>query len=192
MDQNIISKIEAILFASGEPVGASKLSSFLKITAKECKDAIDQLAKSYEERNSGLQIVENRNTIQLVSSGNHGELVAKFLKKNLNEPLSNAALEVLSVIAYRGPVTRAQVEYIRGVNCSFTIRNLAIRGLVERKENPADSRSFLYEASNDFIKSLGLSGVAQLPEYEIMHSSQIPGEKAEEIENIEVKENKDK
>ena len=130
---------------------------------------VDDLAEFYKQQNSGLQIVHSRNTIQLVSDSQHGELVAKFLKKNLNEPLSSAALEVLSVIAYRGPVTRAQVEHIRGVNCSFTIRNLAIRGLVERKDNPADNRSYLYEASGDFIKSLGLNSLEELPGYETLH-----------------------
>ena len=177
MDNENRSKIEAFLFASGEPVSVQKIAKFLKISAKDCEQAAKELAQSYEDRSAGLQIVRNHNTIQLASNGKYGELVAQFLKKNLNEPLSGAAMEVLSVIAYRGPVTRAQIEYIRGVNCSFTLRNLAIRGLVSRRENPADNRSYLYEMSNEFIKSLGFSDVAGLPDYELLHKSEISGEK---------------
>jgi segregation and condensation protein B len=90
----------------------------------------------------------------------------KFMNKEIGEALSPAVSEVLAVVAYRGPLTRAQIEYIRGVNCCFTLRNLAMRGLVERKENPDDSRSYLYEISFDFLNSLGIKKVQELPEYE--------------------------
>lgn len=169
MENKKKSKIEGILFAAGEPVNVSKLAKFLKMKSSDFNKEVDALAQDYRQHGHGLQIIHSRNTIQLASSSEVGESVANFLKKNLNEPLSNAALEVLSVIAYRGPVTRAQVEHIRGVNCSFTIRNLAIRGLVERKDNPADNRSYLYEASGDFIKSLGLNNLKELPEFEALH-----------------------
>lgn len=177
MDNKNRSKIEALLFASGEPISVQKMAKFLKISVKDCKRAVEELAQSYEDQSAGLQIVRNRNTIQLVSNGKYGKLVVQFLKKNLNEPLSSAAMEVLSVIAYRGPVTRTQVEHIRGVNCSFTLRNLAIRGLISRRENPADNRSYLYEISNEFIKSLGFDDMTKLPDYELLHNSEISGEK---------------
>nr|MDA3814739.1 SMC-Scp complex subunit ScpB [Patescibacteria group bacterium] len=103
--------------------------------------------------------------VQLSSEPVFGEVVMKFMNKEVGEELSPAASEVLAVIAYRGPLTRAEIEYIRGVNCSFTLRNLAIRGLVDRKENPSDSRSYLYEISFEFMNSLGIKTVQELPGY---------------------------
>jgi len=185
MVDNYKSKIEAILFAAGDPVDVSKLAKFLKMSISDLKKNIDELEQFYKEQKSGLQIIYKGKTIQMVSNSEHGEMVVKFLKKSLNEPLSNAALEVLSVIAYRGPVTRAQVEHIRGVNCSFTIRNLAIRGLVERRDNPADNRSYLYEASGDFIKSVGLKSLNDLPDYENLHTQEEPNSSKEEKKQID-------
>lgn len=185
--KTIQANIEAILFAAGEPVEMKSLSNFLKKPSKEISAEIDEMAAQYLDEKRGLQIIKKGNTIQLVSSARFGDSVAKFLNKKLHEPLSNAALEVLSVIAYRGPVTRAQIEHIRGVNCSFTLRNLAIKGIVDRKENPADSRSYLYEVSFDFLKKSGLSSVVELPEYDELHRHDIA-----QIPNTEVVEDSKK
>jgi len=174
------SKLEAILFAAGEPVEAKSLASFFSVPVKEMDKMIDKLGESYRSEKRGLQLIKKGNTIQLVSCSEYGELVAKFLNKKLHEPLSGAALEVLSVIAYRGPVTRAQIEHIRGVNCSFTLRNLAIKGIIERRENPADTRSYLYEVSFDFLKNSGLSSTEELPDYADLHSHTIPQIPSEE------------
>jgi len=97
--------------------------------------------------------------------------VHKLVKNDLEEDLSRATLEVLAVVAYRGPISRAQIEEVRGVNCSFTLRNLLMRGLVERVENPNDSRSYLYKISFDFLKHLGLGNVKELPNYEELEKS---------------------
>ncbi len=174
MENNIQSQIEAILFAAGEPVEIHKLASFLKTTKKSIEEEISKLEANFQSQKRGLQIFRKGHTIQLVSAPQYGETVAKFLNKKLYEPLSQAALEVLSVIAYRGPVTRMQIEHIRGVNCSFTLRNLAIRGIIDRGENPTDNRAYLYEVSYDFLKNSGLKSVRELPDYDILHSHAIP------------------
>ena len=75
---------------------------------------------------------------------------------------------MLAIVAYRGPISRAEIDYIRGVNCGFLLRNLSLRGLVDRKENPLDNRSFIYEASLDFLKSLGVGRLEELPDYAIL------------------------
>jgi len=75
-------------------------------------------------------------------------------------------LEVLSIVAYRGPISRMDVEAIRGVNCSFTLRSLLMRGLLERIDNPADNRSYLYKISFDFLKKMGVESVEKLPDFE--------------------------
>ncbi|MEA1926004.1 MAG: SMC-Scp complex subunit ScpB [Patescibacteria group bacterium] len=174
MKNNIQSQIEAILFAAGEPIEIRKLASFLKVSNKDIEKEILGLEANFQSQKRGLQIFRKGNTIQLVSAPQYGETVAKFLNKKLHEPLSQAALEVLSVIAYRGPVTRMQIEHIRGVNCSFTLRNLAIRGVIDRGESPTDSRAYLYEVSYDFLKNSGLKSVRELPDYNILHSHTIP------------------
>ena len=86
----------------------------------------------------------------------------------MQESLSKAALEVLAVIAYRGPIARAEIEAVRGVNCSVTVRNLLMRGLIDRYENADDSRGYLYSVSFPFLRELGLSSVAELPDYETL------------------------
>jgi len=165
-DKNIKGEIEAILFAAGEPVDVVQIAKFFGISKKEMREELNGLREEYSSKKSGLTIVEKGGKVQLSSASEFGEVIMKFLKKEIGEELSPAALEVLAVVAYRGPLTRAQIEYIRGVNCSFTLRNLAMRGLVERKDNPNDSRSYLYEISFDFMNSLGLKKIQDLPEYE--------------------------
>jgi segregation and condensation protein B len=92
----------------------------------------------------------------------------------MQESLSKAALEVLAVIAYRGPIARAEIEAIRGVNCSVTLRNLLMRALIERKENETDARGYLYSISFQFLKSLGLQSITELPEYtSLMHDERV-------------------
>lgn len=177
-DENLKPKIEAILFAAGEPVSIDKIAKFLKAKESDVTKEIDDLKKSYQDRQSGLDVLTKGSEVQLVSAKEHGELVVKFLNKEISQDLSTAAAEVLSVVAYRGPLTRAQIEQIRGVNCSFTLRNLAMRGLVERKDNPADSRSYLYEISFDFLKRLGLARIEDLPDYQQLHEAKIATEEA--------------
>jgi segregation and condensation protein B len=84
----------------------------------------------------------------------------------MQEGLSKAALEVLSIIAYKGPISRAEIESIRGVNCSFTLRSLMMKGLLERIDNPKDGRGYLYKISFEFMKKLGIENIDKLPDYQ--------------------------
>ncbi|MDD3607246.1 MAG: SMC-Scp complex subunit ScpB [Candidatus Moranbacteria bacterium] len=163
--ENVVGKLEALIFAAGEPVKISKLAKFLKITPVECLKELVNLSNHYDNEKRGFKLLIKEDAVQLASSPIFGDLVAKFFNKELNEELSKAAKEVLAVIAYRGPISRTEIEYIRGVNCSFTLRNLTIRGLIERKENPSNIRSYLYEVSFDFLASLGISKVEELEKY---------------------------
>ena len=171
------SKIEALLFAVGEPVSIEKISKHLKLSKKDCEEEVVNLMNIYKQIDGGLQLIKHGSGHQLASSSKYGEMISAFLKRGINEPLSKAAVEVLSVIAYRGPMTRAQIEHIRGVNCSFTLRNLAIKGLIERAENALDNRSYVYNVSIEFIKSMGIDEVTKLPDYEQLHDQEIAVEK---------------
>ena len=112
-----------------------------------------------------VSIIEKNNCFQMVSNPENAPYVEKFIKDDLQEDLTPTSLEVLAIIAYKGPITRVEIEEIRGINSSYTLRNLLIRGLIERKPHPEDARTYLYEISFDFLRKLGLSSVDQLPEY---------------------------
>lgn len=179
-------KIEAILFACGDPVNIEKIADFLKISRKEIQEEVMILEEFYEKNKNGLQIISKGNTIQLVSHSRFGKEIANFLNKRVNEPLTKVALEVLSIVAYRGPMTRAQIDNIRGVNCSFMIRNLAIRGLIEKHENPTNARSYLYSVSYDFLKSMGITNVEKLADYELLSKTDLKENIS--VEDIKAKE----
>lgn len=166
MDKNKLkSIIESLLFVSGEPVKFSKLTKIIGQEEAEVKLATEELARNYSENGGGLMILSKDDEVQLVSNKENMEFVEQLVKNELEGPLSLAALEVLSIIAYRGPVSKLEIEAIRGVNCSYTLRNLTIRGLIERKSNPKDARGYVYVVSFDFLKKLGVEKVENLPEY---------------------------
>ena len=158
--------IESLLFISGEPMGFKKLAKITSINEGELKLSAGVLAKKYRDENSGLRILIKENKIQMVTAGENSEFVDKFLKADIEGELSRATSEVVSVVAYRGPISRMEIEEIRGVNCSFTLRHLMIRGLIERINKPDDARAYLYKISFNFLKTLGVERVEDLPKYE--------------------------
>jgi segregation and condensation protein B len=98
-----------------------------------------------------------------------------LIKNELQDSLSNAAAEVVSIVAYKGPISRIEIEAIRGVNCSYTLRSLLLRGLIERNDNPGDGRGYIYSISFDFLKKLGISDVKKLPDYDILSADERMG-----------------
>ncbi len=162
---NFKSIIESILFSIGEPISVDKLAKTLGKNKNLIKKTIEDLESNYKKKNRGLRIIEKGEKIQLVSSPENSLYIEKLIKNELQEDLTPASLEALAVIAYKGPITRAEIEEIRGVNCSFILRNLLIRGLIERRGHPQDARAYIYEISFDFLKKLGLSSIEELPEY---------------------------
>ncbi|MBI4132591.1 MAG: SMC-Scp complex subunit ScpB [Candidatus Sungbacteria bacterium] len=160
---NLKSAIESILFLQGEPLEISRLTKITGAGKKEVAAALLELAEEYRER--GIQLIHNGEEWQLATNPEHKALVERFLQSDFEGELSRAGLEVLAVVAYKGPISRANIEYVRGVNSSFTLRNLLIRGLVLREENPEDRRSYLYRISGDFLKVLGVRSLSDLPHY---------------------------
>ncbi len=158
--------LESLLFTLGEPVKIKKLAKILKADLKKVEQAVEELADDLKNNQRGLRILKKEDQIQMVTAPEANDWVEKIFKSELQEDLSRASLETLAIIAYRGPITRAQIDFIRGVNSSFIVRNLLIRGLVERITNPQDARSYVYKISFDFLKKMGLEKVEDLPEYE--------------------------
>src|SRR3989344_9189415 len=126
--------IEAILLVHGEAIGAEKLAKATDTSKNEVIEAIAQLTTDYADR--GFIILEHDNKYQLGTNPRFTDIIEKLIKNEFSEELSRAALETAAIIAYKGPMTRIEIEHIRGVNSSFTLRNLAMRGLIERTENP--------------------------------------------------------
>ena len=179
--------IESLLFISGEPMSFKKLAKITSLKEKDLKLSADVLAERYADQGGGLRILIKDSKIQMVTAGENSEFVEKFLKTDIEGELSRAALEVLSVVAYRGPIARSEIEEIRGVNCSFTLRHLMIRGLIERISNPKDARAYLYRISFDFLKKLGVEKIEDLPKFKELREKEL-FKKADGIEDNNKKE----
>ena len=126
--------------------------------------ALDQLLE--EKRHSGVVLLENNGWYQLATQPENTTIVKDFLNADLREKLTDATVEVLSIIAYRQPISKAEIESIRGVSSQYSIRHLLMRGLIEKVPNPNDARGFLYETTTEFLQHLGLTSVKDLTEFE--------------------------
>jgi len=164
-ENNLKSIIESLLFVSGEPLKLSRLAKICASSKAEISQAVSQLKQEYEDRQSGLMVAESDDSLQLISSPINSAYIQKLVDSELNTDLSRAALEVLAIIAYRGPITRPHMEVIRGVNCSYVLPSLLLRGLVEREETN-DIRRYVYKTSFNFLKVLGISSLNLLPDWE--------------------------
>ncbi len=161
--------IEALLFVYGEPMEIKRISKLLKTDEASVKEALKNLESGYLAEDRGLKLISEDNRVQLVTKPEFAPFLEDFIKEEFREQLSPASLEALTLIVYLGPLSRAQIDYYRGVNSSFILRSLLIRGLIER--NPAlNSNVYLYQPSFDLLKYLGVSKIEELPEYEAINS----------------------
>jgi segregation and condensation protein B len=161
---NLSAKIEAILFWKAEPVSVKKLASLLNESVENVQGGLAELGVSLQGR--GLTLVQTDDQVMLGSARELSPIIEQLTRDELTRDLGKAGIETLSIILYQGPIARADIDYIRGVNSQFIVRNLLIRGLVERVDNPADARSFLYKTTLDLLSHLGISKITDLPEYE--------------------------
>lgn len=163
--------IEAMLFVHGEPIEGEKLANITRVKKEEAEEALHELCRDYNGR--GFSLLEKDGKWQIGTNPECAPFVEELTKGEFSEELSRAALETVAIIAYKGPLTRAEIEFVRGVNTSFTLRNLLMRGLVERMENPRDARSYLYRVSFDFLKHFGLTRITELPSYDDFQKEKI-------------------
>jgi segregation and condensation protein B len=168
-DAHLISALESLLFVSGEPLTMERLAKTLKIDSGGVTAHIQTLKEKYANDSScGLELIAKDNSVKIVTKPENSSFISVLTKSTLQENLSQATSEVLAIIAYRSPITRSEIETIRGVNCSFTLRNLLLRNLIERQGNPADTRGYVYLPTFKFLESLGLKNIAALPDYEAL------------------------
>jgi segregation and condensation protein B len=161
---NLESKIEAILFFKGEPVTLKEIAENLSVPIEMINEAVEKLRSDLNDR--GICLVSNEDRLMLGTNPLMSDFFEKLRKEELNKELSKAALETLSIILYKEDVSRSEINYIRGVNSGFILRNLEIRGLIDRSAHKTDSRMNVYKPSLELLSYMGVSSVRDLPDYE--------------------------
>ncbi|MFH1047590.1 MAG: SMC-Scp complex subunit ScpB [Patescibacteria group bacterium] len=165
-------KIESILFVTNRPLSLSKLAEICDVKKKdEVMQAVEELANDYAARESGVRLLRHGDNVQMATAGETADLVREYLKDETTGELTKPSLETLTIVAYRGPLTKSELEQVRGVNCSLILRNLMMRGLVEcegEHGNPLTK----YQVTMDFLRFLGLSSVEELPDYAKLRSNE--------------------
>jgi segregation and condensation protein B len=157
-------QIEAILFYKNEPVEIKKLSKLVEKNEGEVREALKNLAVSLQNR--GICIVETQEEVTLATTPELKDFIEKIAKDEMSKEIGKAGLETLAIILYNGPVSRREIDYIRGVNSTFILRNLCVRGLVERETDAKDQRVFKYKCSLSLLAHMGLRRIEDLPEFE--------------------------
>ncbi|MCD6555536.1 MAG: SMC-Scp complex subunit ScpB [Anaerolineae bacterium] len=161
-DLELTSLIESLLFVADAPVMPAQLAAALDVEPKAVEEALDQLAADYQQR--GLRLQRKAGRVQLVTAPEAAPAVERFLGLELSSKLSPAALETLAIVAYRQPVTRAQVEAIRGVNSDSVLRTLINKGLIEEVGRLEQvGRPILYGTTFEFLQYFGLQDLQDLP-----------------------------
>lgn len=156
--------IEAALFFEGGALSIKELAQAVGESPEKTEEGVASLAASLE--GTGLRVVREGGRVALGTAPAAHEMIEKMRREELEGPLGKAGLETLAVIIFRGPLSRADIEYVRGVNCTSILRSLLIRGLIERVLNPRDKRSFLYQATPDLPAYFGVGSLSELPHYD--------------------------
>ncbi|MBJ8349743.1 SMC-Scp complex subunit ScpB [Streptococcus zalophi] len=162
-----LSKIEALLFVAGEEgLSLRQLSHFLEITPSALKQQLEKLSQKYQEDdNSSLCLIESSNSYKIVTKENFADLLQEFAKTPINQSLTRASLEVLSIIAYKQPITRIEIDDIRGVNSSSVITKLQAYDLIrEDGKKEVIGRPNLYITTDYFLDFMGINDITELPD----------------------------
>ena len=168
----LTSTLEIILFVAARQLTLKKLAEILEVSKDEIEKAVHTLSAMYEADTHGIRLLQNGGEVQMVTSAESAGIVQKFLKDETTGELSKPSLETLTIIAYRGPISKAELEQIRGVNCSIILRNLMMRGLVE-SDGEAGLPQTSYRVTTQFVRFLGMTQVSELPEYEALRSHEV-------------------
>jgi segregation and condensation protein B len=164
-------QIESLLFVANKPLTFKRLSQLLSVSIEEIHAELNELAQKYETQKHGIILMQDEEKVQLVTHAEQSELIARFLKDEQTKELTQPALETLTIIAYRGPVTKAEIETIRGINCSLILRNLLIRGLIEEISGK-DIFDAKYKVTFEFMRWLGIRETNKLPNYTELNSNE--------------------
>ncbi len=159
---NLSHSLEALLYFKGEPITIAELSKILKCSENEIRLGAEELSETLSSR--GIRLVRNEDEISLATAPEVSSIIESLEKEEREKDLGRAGLETLAIVAYLGPLSKSEIEYTRGVNSSFILRHLLLRGLISRKENPNDKRGYLYATTIELLSHLGISSLLELPE----------------------------
>ncbi len=162
--KNIDCAIEAVLFSIGDAVEISKLAEALEVSEDEIRDIFEKLKRRYDDEKRGIRLIEIDGCIQMCSNPDYYECIARVTQSKKQAGLSSAALETLSIIAYNQPVTKSTMDFIRGVDCTYSVAKLLERGFIDelgRAETPG--RPILYGTTLEFLRCFGLKSLEDLP-----------------------------
>lgn len=174
-------QLEGLLFTMGTATSYARIAKILGAKKEAVEVAVADLTKHYTETGRGLAVLQQGDSVQLVTSPHVSEIIQQYQKAELEGPLSKAALETLAIIAYKGPITKPEIDTIRGVNSGIMLRTLLVRGLVDRTRSETDARTFSYSLSTDFLRHLGVTSVKDIPGYTDFSENKILEKLAESV-----------
>lgn len=166
---NIQQQIEALLFTSIKPLSYKVLADMVGVSKEEVQAIVEAIQVKYQAPESGVVLAVLGEKVQMTTAPEVHGVIATFLKDETTGDLTPASLETLTVIAYRGPVSKTEIEMIRGVNCSLILKNLLMRGFIEEIKDEHGLLS-LYQVTFDFLRYLGIKNPQELPNYETLHA----------------------
>ncbi len=192
LEKELLPCLEAVLFAMGEPIEIERLATALQEDELVLENALSKLSEKYNSEESGICLLKLENKYQICTKKQYADNIRKVIEVKKNAPLSQAAFEVLAIIAYNQPVTKAFIEQIRGVDCSAVISNLCQKSLIEEKGRlELPGRPLIYGTTSDFLRCFSISSLEELPELP-QKEEKIPpeDENNESVSQLSVDENK--
>ena len=187
---NISAALEALLFASGEPVSIQRISLVLKVSEDELLEAFNALSKELSEGGHGIKAVRLGDKLQLCTSPDFGAEISAILETRKPQGLSPAALETLSIVAYYQPCTQAYISKLRGVDSGYSVSSLSDKGLIAQSGRlDAPGRPLLYSTTDLFLRTMGISSLAELPPLPDLKKSDAMEKLLDEISRLQTENN---
>ncbi len=163
METPLSTKIEAILFFRGDTVTVRKLAQYLEVHEEKIIEALKELALILSNR--GIVLIQHNEEVMLGTSACLSPVIEKITKEELSRDLGKAGLETLAIILYKEKASKREIDYIRGVNSGFILRNLLIRGLINREEEKG-GRGYIYSGTTELLAFMGVTNAEHMPEFE--------------------------
>ncbi|MBE5039319.1 SMC-Scp complex subunit ScpB [Ructibacterium gallinarum] len=172
--------LESVLFAAGDAVQIEKLADIVDVDKRSLREILKKMMDEYNYERRGIHIIQLEDAYQMCTRGEYHDYVAMLAEPRRKQSLSNAAMEVLAVVAYKQPVTKSTIEHIRGVNCDYIVNRLVERNLVEEVGRlDAPGRPILFGTTQEFLRCFGIASLSDLPDFESFGGSEEEGEQLE-------------
>ena len=169
--------VESVLFAAGDAVEIDKLADIVDVDKKSLREILKKMMDGYNFERRGIHLIQLEDSYQMCTRGEYHDYIAMLAEPRRKQSLSNAAIEVLAIVAYKQPVTRSAIEHIRGVNCDYVVNRLIERNLIEEKGRlDAPGRPIVFGTTQEFLRCFGISALQDLPDFESFGSPENEGE----------------